>query len=325
MPPGRSTASAIMPTVSSTSHDAGRALTGVGFKLFSVLCLMAMAASVKALGGTVPAGQVVFFRGLISMVVIAAIAWRMGNFRLLTTGNWRAHAARSIAGSLSMFCWFISLTMIPLAEMSAISFTVPLFVTLLALAFLGERIHAYRWTALAVGFAGVLIIVGPDLLASESAAFGKGIGLAAAIFAAFALMFLRRMSDSEHALTITFYFFVTSTALALLTLPFRPWPMPAGEQWLLLGMTGVFGVLGQLAMTWSYHYAEASLIAPLDYLNLLVATAIGYYVFGEVPQAATWVGAPLVIAAGAIILWREYRRLPRHVRAEPLSAGEKGL
>jgi drug/metabolite transporter (DMT)-like permease len=308
-----------MPAVSSSAHDPGRALRGVGFKLFSVLCLMAMATSVKALGGAVPPGQIVFFRGLVSIVVIAGMAWRMGSFGLLTTRNWRAHAARSIAGSLSMFCWFVSLTMIPLAEMSAISFTVPLFVTLLALLFLGERIHFYRWTALAVGFAGVLVIVGPDLLASESTALGKGIGLMAAVFAAFALMFLRRMSGSEHALTITFYFFVTSSVLALLTLPFRSWPMPTGEQWALLGMTGVFGVLGQLAMTWSYHYAEASLVAPLDYLNLLVATAIGFYVFGEVPQASTWVGAPLVIAAGVIILWREYRKLPRNARVEPLS------
>jgi len=312
-----------MPAVSASAHDPRRALKGVGFKLFSVLCLMAMAASVKALGGAVPPGQIVFFRGLVSMAVIAGLAWRMGGIRLLTTRNWRAHAARSLAGSFSMFCWFVSLTMIPLAEMSAISFTVPLFVTLLALLFLGERIHAYRWTALAVGFAGVLVIVGPDLLASGSAALGKGMGLLAAVFAAFALMFLRRMSGSEHALTITFYFFVTSSALALLTLPFWPWPMPTAEQWLLLGVTGIFGVLGQLAMTWSYHYAEASLIAPLDYLNLLVATVIGFYVFGEVPHASTWVGAPLVIAAGAIILWREYRRLPRNARAQAAASFQR--
>jgi drug/metabolite transporter (DMT)-like permease len=315
----------MMSTVSATAHDPRRAITGVGFKLFSVLCLSGMAASVKGLGGAVPPGQIVFFRGLVSMAVIAVLAWHMGGFHLLRTSNWRAHALRSVAGSLSMFCWFVSLALIPLAEMTAISFTVPLFATLLALLFLGERIHAYRWTALAVGFAGVLVIVGPDLLTSQSAAFGKGIGLAAAIFAGFAIMFLRRMSGSEHALTITFYFFLTSTILAALTLPFWLWPMPTQEQWLLLGMTGVLGVLGQLAMTWSYHYAEASLIAPLDYLNLLVATALGFYIFGEVPHVSTWIGAPLVIAAGAIILWREYRNLPRDTRAEPLSAGEKGL
>ena len=164
-----------MPAVSSSAHDPRRALTGVGFKLTSVLCLMAMAASVKALGGAVPPGQVVFFRGLVSMVVIAGMAWHMGGFRLLTTRNWRAHAARSLAGSLSMFCWFVSLTMIPLAEMSAISFTVPLFITLLALLFLGERIHAYRWTALAVGFAGVLVIFGPDLAELWRRARGPGL------------------------------------------------------------------------------------------------------------------------------------------------------
>lgn len=314
-----------MPTVSASAHDPRRAITGVGFKLFSVFCLSGMAASVKALGGAVPPGQIVFFRGLVSMVVIAGLAWHMGGFHLLTTSNWRAHAARSVAGSLSMFCWFVSLALIPLAEMTAISFTVPLFATLLALLFLGERIHAYRWTALAVGFAGVLVIVGPDLLNSQGAAFGKVIGLVAAVFAGFAIMFLRRMSGSEHALTITFYFFLTSTVLAALTLPFWHWPMPTRGQWLLLGMTGVLGVLGQLAMTWSYHYAEASLIAPLDYLNLLVATALGFYIFGEVPHVSTWIGAPLVIAAGVIILWREYRRLPRQARAEPLSAGDKVL
>jgi drug/metabolite transporter (DMT)-like permease len=101
--------------------------------------------------------------------------------------------------------------------------------------------------------------------------------------------------------------------------------MPTGGQWLLLGMTGVFGVLGQLAMTWSYHHAEASLVAPLEYFGLLVATAIGFYVFGEVPQVSTWVGAPLLIAAGAIILWREYLQLPGTGAAVPLSAGEKGV
>jgi drug/metabolite transporter (DMT)-like permease len=312
----------MMPGVSASSHDPRRAITGVGFKLFSVLCLTAMAASVKALGGDVPPGEVVFFRGLISMVVIAGLAWRLGGWRLLRTNNWRTHAARSFAGSLSMFCWFITVTMIPLAEMTAISFTVPLFVTLLAMAFLGERIHAYRWTALAVGFAGVLVIVGPDLLASQGSALGKGIGLMAAVFAAFAQMFLRRMSGSENVLTITFYFFLTSTVLAILTLPFWPWPMPTGGQWLLLGMTGVFGVLGQLALTWSYHYAETSLIAPLEYSSLLVATAIGFYVFAEVPQVSTWVGAPLVIAAGAIILWREYLKFPRTGGTAP---GEKGV
>lgn len=273
-----------------------------------------MAASVKALGAAIPAGQVVFFRGLISMLVIALVAWRTQGLSLLKTRNWRAHAARSLAGSISMFCWFISLTMIPLAQMMSISFTIPLFLTVLAIVMLGERIRWYRWSALAIGFAGVLIIVAPEVLGSRGSIGGVGIALLAAVLASFALMFLRRMSAHEPALTITFYFFLTSSVLALATLVFIPWPMPTKGQWALLGMTGSFGVLGQLSMTFSYRYAEASLIAPLDYVGMLFAIGIGFYVFGEVPKVTTWIGAPLVILSGGIILWREYAAL-RQIRS----------
>ena len=295
----------MMPAVPD-SHAHSNPLLGIAFKLSSVVCLSGMAACVKQLGASIPAGQTIFFRGIISIAVLTMIAWQSGNLRLLRTGNWRAHAARSLAGALSMFCWFTALPMIPLAQLTSISFTIPLFLTVLAMVFLGERIHWYRWTALGVGFAGVLVIVGPELTIGGENVLGIAISLLAAVFAAFALMFLRRMSGSEHALTITFYFFVTSSALALLTLVFGGWPMPTTTQWLLLGMTGIFGVLGQLFMSYTYRYAEASLIAPLDYVNMLLAVAIGFYAFGEIPQFSTWLGAPLVIASGAIILWREY-------------------
>jgi len=303
--------SVMMRPVSSGRDDSHHPIRGVGLKLISVVCLAIMAACVKALGPAVPPGQVVFFRGVIAMFVIGLVAWRGAGLQTLRTRNWRAHAVRSLAGSLSMFCWFISLTLIPLAQMTAISFTVPLFLTVLAMILLGERIRWYRWTALAIGFAGVLVIVGPDLLVSRTGSAGAGIGLLAAILAAIALIFLRRMSGHEHALTITFYFFATSATLAVLSIAIQPWPMPARSQWALLAMTGIFGVLGQLAMTYSYRHAEASLLAPLDYTSMLIAIAFGYYVFGETPHVTTWLGAPLVIAAGGIILWREYTQLQR--------------
>jgi drug/metabolite transporter (DMT)-like permease len=265
-----------------------------------------MAACVKQLGESIPVAQIIFFRGLISMFVLAIVAWRGEGLHLLTTRNWRAHAARSLAGALAMFCWFAALTMIPLAQMTAISFTIPLFLTVLAMVFLKERIHAYRWTALGIGFAGVIIIVAPDLTAGNGNMLGVGVSLLAAVLAAFALLFLRRMSGHEHALTITFYFFVTSTSLALLTLLFSGWPAPTRTQWMLILMTGLFGVFGQLFMSYTYRYAEASLVAPLDYVSMLIAIVVGYYFFSEIPNLSTWIGAPLVIASGGIILWREY-------------------
>ena len=294
-----------MPAVSIQQEHANP-LLGIALKLVSVVCLAGMAACVKQLGQSIPVAQIIFFRGLISMFVLAIVAWRGAGLHLLTTRNWRAHAARSLAGACSMFCWFAALTMIPLAQMTAISFTIPLFLTVLALVFLNERIHAYRWTALGIGFAGVIIIVAPDLTSGGGNVLGVGVSLLAAVLAAFALLFLRRMSVHEHALTITFYFFATSTSLAFLTLIFGGWPAPTRTQWMLILMTGLFGVLGQLFMSYCYRYAEASLVAPLDYVSMLIAIVVGYYFFSEIPNLSTWFGAPLVIASGLIILWREY-------------------
>lgn len=301
----------MIPAVSNPPDHSHHAILGVALKFVSVVCLAAMAACVKYLGETAPPGQIVFFRGALSILAIAVFAWHRRELGLLRAQSWRAHAYRSLAGAMSMFCWFIALTLIPLAQMTAISFTIPLFLTVLAMVFLRESISWHRWIALAIGFTGVVVIVAPDLLVGRGNALGVAIAVLAAVLAAFALMFLRRMSGKEHAITITFYFFLTSCVLALLSLVFEPWPLPTGQQWLLLGLTGGFGLLGQLTMSYCYRYAEASLVAPVDYVSMLIAVAIGFYVFGEIPHLSTWLGAPLVIAAGGIIIWREYFVLRR--------------
>jgi drug/metabolite transporter (DMT)-like permease len=285
-----------------------RPVVGVLLKLSSVVLLSCLAACVKYLGDGVPTGQLIFARGLISMAVLGFIAWHFHGFKVLRTERLRSHAVRSLAGTASMFCWFTALTMIPLADFTAISFTAPMFLTLLAMLFLRERIHAYRWTALVIGFVGVLITIGPHLTLGGSS-LGVLVSLGAAVFSALAITTLRSMSGSggEHPLAITFYFSLTTVICSALT-AFGGWPMPTGEQWLFIVVAALFGVSGQLLMTMSYRYAEASTLAPLDYTNLLLAVALGYYFFAEVPHWSMWIGAPLVIAAGLIILWREYRR-----------------
>jgi drug/metabolite transporter (DMT)-like permease len=286
-----------------------RPVLGVVLKIVSVLLLSAMAACVKHLGTAIPSGQTIFVRGLISIGILALLAWRVDGLRLLKTRNWRSHALRSLSGTVSMFCLFTALTLIPFADVMAITFTAPLFLTVLAMLFLGERIHAFRWSALGVGFVGVAVMVGPHLSIGSGSPFGITVAFGAAVFAALAMMFLRGMSGGggEHAIAITFYFTLTATVTAALT-ALAGWPMPTGEQWLFIVAAGVLGVFGQLLMTFSYRYAEASTIAPLDYGNLLMAVLIGYAFFDEIPERSTWVGAPLVVAAGAIILWREYRK-----------------
>jgi len=273
-----------------------------------MVLLSSMAACVKYLGHAIPVGETIFVRGVISVAVLAGIAWRVEGLHLLKTKNVRSHALRSLSGTTSMFCWFVALTLIPFADFTAISFTAPMFLTILAMLFLGERIHRYRWTALGVGFLGVVIMIGPHLSFSGSS-LGVAVALGAAVFSALAMMFLRSMSGrgGEHAITITFYFSLTAMVCSAFTALWG-WPMPTSQQWLIMILAGVFGVLGQLLMTFSYRFAEASTIAPLDYGNLLIAVAYGYFLFDETPYLSTWIGAPLVVAAGLIILWREYRK-----------------
>jgi drug/metabolite transporter (DMT)-like permease len=277
-------------------------------KLASVVLLSGLAACVKYLGDEVPTGQIIFVRGVISAAVLGSIAWRLEGLHILRSGRMKSHALRSLAGTASMFCWFTALTLIPLADFTAISFTAPLFLTVLAMLFLGERIHAYRWTALAIGFVGVLITIGPHLTFGGSS-YGLLVAFGAAVFSALAMVTLRSMSGSggEHPLAITFYFSLTTVLVSAVT-ALAGWPMPTLEQWALIGVAALLGTFGQLLMTMSYRYAEASTLAPLDYTNLVLAIALGYYIFAEVPHWSMWIGAPLVILAGLIILWREYRR-----------------
>jgi drug/metabolite transporter (DMT)-like permease len=294
--------------VPSSSAHHHRPVVGVLLKLASVVLLSGLAACVKYLGEDVPTGQIIFVRGVISVAVLGSIAWRLEGLQILRTDRLKSHALRSLAGTASMFCWFTALTLIPLADFTAISFTAPMFLTVLAMLFLRERIHAYRWTALAVGFVGVVITIGPHLTFGGSS-YGVLVAFGAALFSAFAIATLRSMSGSggEHPLAITVYFSLTTVLVSAVT-ALGGWPMPTGQQWALIGFAALLGTFGQLLMTMSYRYAEASSLAPLDYTNLLFAVALGYYVFAEVPHWSMWIGAPLVIAAGLIILWREYQR-----------------
>ena len=179
-------------------------LLGIALKLASVAVFAGMTVCVKFLGRDIPSGQTIFVRGVISVVVLALIAWATERLHLLKTSNWRRHALRSLSGTASMFCLFAAVTMLPLADLTAITFTAPMFLTVLAMVFLGERIHRFRWTALGIGFVGVLITIGPHLSFGHGASAGVALALANAVLSATAMVFLRSMSGGEHAITITF-------------------------------------------------------------------------------------------------------------------------
>jgi drug/metabolite transporter (DMT)-like permease len=287
---------------SASSRD--RPLLGIACKVLATLLFAFMFASIRWLGAYLPIGEIVFFRGLLGMVVIIIVALATGGLELLMTRNIGSHAVRSIAGTISMFCYFSAYVFLPLADATAITFASPLFVVILAALMLGEKVHVYRWSAVMVGFLGVLVIVGPEANLARGAALGAGLALLGAALAALAMIYIRRMSAHEHSVTIAFYFMLTSCTLSLLTLPFG-WNVPGREQALVLLITGCSGGVGQLFLSLSYRYSEASVLAPFDYVAMIWAVVLGYFVFDELPTTGVWVGAAIVIAAGLMILWRE--------------------
>ncbi|HYM17223.1 MAG TPA: DMT family transporter [Micropepsaceae bacterium] len=288
--------------VSATSRD--RPLLGIASKVLATLLFAFMFASIRWLGTYLPVGEIVFFRGLLGMIVIVIVALAAGGPQLLLTRHIGSHAVRSIAGTISMFCYFSAYIFLPLADATAITFASPLFVVILAAMMLDEKVHAYRWSAVVIGFLGVLVIVGPEANLARGAALGASLALMGAALAALAMIYIRRMSAHEHSVTIAFYFMVTSCTLSLLTLPFG-WTVPGREQALVLLITGCSGGIGQVFLSLSYRYSEASVLAPFDYVAMIWAVVLGYFVFDELPTVGVWIGAAIVIAAGLMILWRE--------------------
>lgn len=279
-----------------------------------------MYAAVK-LAGEVPLGEAIFFRSFFALVplfVLAAFTAGVGN--VMRTRRPGVHLLRSLAGVSSMFLNFAALETLPLADITAFSFVMPIFAVVLAALMLKERVGLYRSAAVGVGFCGVLLMIEPyggiGAVISNGPSKGAGLALGGSLFSAFVVVFIRQMSATEKSETIVFYFMLTAAiAGALVMIGHHVLPDAHMAFWLVL--SGVFGGVGQICMTYSYRYAEPSLLAPFDYVAMVWATALGYLLFADVPQMMVLIGAGVVIAAGLFIVWRE-RRL--HKKGLPLPA-----
>lgn len=292
--------------------DAGaalpRPLVGIALKVAATLAFGLMAAIARGIGDAYPLGQVVFFRSSFAFLPILAtmLISGVGLSALATKRPW-SHLLRSGAGTGAMFSYFAALVFLPLADVTALSFVSPLIITALAALILGEHVGLYRWSAVALGFVGVLIMISPHLGHADAAGaptIGLALAFASATFASFAMISVRRMSGTENALAIAFYFQLTCTVVSMMTLPFA-WVTPTVNDFGLLVLIGVCGGCGQILMTNSYRFATASTIANFDYVAMIWAILFGWMFFDELPAAAVYVGAAIVIGSGAFIAWRE--------------------
>jgi drug/metabolite transporter (DMT)-like permease len=286
---------------------------GILLKIASVAVFMAMSTCVKVAAEHVPPGEIVFFRSAFAIpVILAWLVWRGELREGLRTRNPLGHLWRGLVGVSAMALSFTALGLLPLPEVTAIGYASPLLVTIFAAMFLGEAIRAYRLAAVALGLAGVLIVLYPRLSlvagggTTEAEAVGAMAMLMATVFMALAVVFVRKLVETESTSAIVFYFSLSSTALALFTIPFG-WVMPTPFEAALLVAAGLLGGFAQILLTSSYRHADAAVIAPFEYTSILLAMAIGYTLFDEVATVPMLIGAALVTVAGLLIIWRERR------------------
>jgi len=288
-------------------------VAGIGMKVASVIAFVGMSTCVKA-AGQLPAGQIVFFRSLFAIFPILAVLFYRNEIRTAfsTTNPW-GHILRGTVGVTAMSLGFFGLTRLPLPEAIVLNYANPLVVVVFGAIFLKETVRLYRWSAVAVGFAGVLIISWPKLtLVSDGGLFGaqEAIGviaiLASATVGAVAMLLVRRLVKTEKTPTIVLWFSLTATVVSLASIPFGWDPLTASQAGFLIG-AGFCGGLGQILLTQSYRYADVSTIAPFEYTSMLIAIVVGYYAFGNVPTAETIIGGAIVVAAGIFIILREQR------------------
>ncbi|MGX9179585.1 DMT family transporter [Mesorhizobium sp. BHbdii] len=280
-------------------------------KIVSVAVFVAMSSCIKA-AGTVPAGQIVFFRSFFAIfpiVVFLAFQGKLGT--AFSTKRPLNHIARGVVGVCAMGLGFFALIRLPLPEAITLNYAQPLLVVVFSSIFLGEAIRVYRWSAVAVGLVGVLVISWPELtLLGSGAALGDqevlGViaALVAAAISAVAMLLVRNLVQSEPTATIVLWFSVTASVLALLSLPFG-WQALSPVQAGLLIAAGFCGGVAQILMTAAYRHAEASVVAPFEYTSMLLGIVVGYLAFGDVPTIHMLIGGLIVVAAGIFIIWRE--------------------
>jgi drug/metabolite transporter (DMT)-like permease len=284
---------------------------GIALKIASTFVFTMMIVCVKAVADRFPQGQIVFARSFFALLPIVAMLVWQGDFpaALKMERPW-LHFSRGVVGLTSMTLSFWALAYLPLPEAMMIGYAAPLIIVALAAMILGETVRLFRWSAVGVGFVGILIILWPRFTLiggggiADTALFGAMLALASAFFSAFAAICIRSMTRTESTGTIVFYFAFIASALSLLSAPFG-WTAPGlGEATLLLA-TGLLGGVGQILMTASYRYAPAATLASFEYVSMIWGVTFGFLIFGDVPTSSVILGGVIVIAAGIFIIFRE--------------------
>lgn len=273
---------------------------GAMLAIAAALMFAAMGATIKTVSAHLPNEMVVFFRNFFGL--LALLPWLLrGGVKALATQHFGSHLMRSLAGLAAMYCFFYAIAHLHLAAAMLLNFTAPLFTPFIALLWLREKVGRVLWVAIAVGFAGITLILKPGMGLFSPATL---IGLASGALAALAVVNIRRMAETEPTTRIVFYFSTISVMVSAIPLLWS-WQTPEPTLWGLLAVAGIFATSGQLLLTRSYALAPAAFVGPFTYSAVVFAALLGWMLWGEKPDALTLAGTLLVCLAGIMALRRE--------------------
>ena len=266
----------------------------------STFFFAAMHGSIRYVSATVHPFEIALFRNVFALVVVLPWFWRYG-IAPLRTRRIGLHALRAIFNIMAMLSFFYALSITPLSEVTALNFTAPIFATVLAALILGEVVRARRWTAIAVGFLGTLIILRPGF---EAIGLGQLLVLFSSLIWAGALLVIKSLGRTDSSATIISYMALLMIPLSLVPALFVwRWPDPFEWGWLIAIV--VLGGIGQFCMTEALRQADTAVVMPFDFFKLVWVTAIAWLAFAEQPDLYTWIGGAVIFASALYIAYRE--------------------
>jgi drug/metabolite transporter (DMT)-like permease len=278
-------------------------LRGITVMVISTVAFSSMHAAIVFVSKDLHPFQIAFFRNLFGLLIFIPVI-RQSGLVLWRTDRVGMHILRSVLNVMAMLAFFTALTLTPLPRVTALSFTAPLFMALLAVLFLGERMYAFRWYALLLGFAGTLIILRPGVIPLE---IGSLLVIGSAFIWSVTMVVIKKLSQTETSLTITGHMVLWLSLFSFIPALYV-WQMPSVTGWLLLVFIGCCGTFAQLLLAEALKQADSTTVMPFDFLKLVWASLFGYFLFGQTSDAFVWIGAVLVFSAGMYVTWHERRR-----------------
>lgn len=280
-------------------------LRGIVWMALSTVAFVAMHASVRHVSKELHPLEIAFFRQLFGIVALAPVFIHYG-LGSLRTKQLPLHTARAAVNVIAMFAFYYGLSTTPLAQVSALAFSSPIFATILAMLFLGEKVRLRRWLAILVGFSGVFIAFLPDIRETGAVGLGSLSVLLSSVTWAIALIMIKILGRTESSITITAMMVLLMTPMSFLpALAVWEWPTWGALAWLLL--IGIAGTIGQLTVTQALKEGDTNVVMPIDFLKLIWAASLGFLWFGEIPGLSTWAGGAMIFVSTTYIALREHQ------------------